>query len=56
MKIGDKRPDNVVIFTGCMKTDILSCFDKLILEEEEEKLIDLQKKKRSAEEKAKKLF
>lgn len=56
MKIGDKRPDNVVNFTGCEKTDILSCFDKLSLQDEEQKLIDLQKKKREAEEKAKKLF
>ena len=56
MKIGDKRVDRIVKFTGDSKKDILACFDKLDEEEKEEKLIELQRKKREINERAKSRF
>lgn len=56
MKLGDKKPDNVVKFTGNIKTDVLSRFDKITADDEEQKLIELERKMREVNESAKKRF
>ena len=56
MKIGDKKLHRVVQFTGNYKKDVLSCFDKITEQGEEETVLELERKKREANEAAKKRF
>ena len=56
MKIGDAKNCNIVNFTGNTKQDVLACFDKLSEDDKESKLLDLKKKQREINEKAKKRF
>jgi|GEM_PF-3544975 len=56
MKIGDKRQANVVKFTGDEKKYTLDYFNKLTEDEEERKLIELERKKREVNERAKLRF
>lgn len=56
MKIGDKREQTVVKFTGDYKRDVLACFDDITAQEKETKLLELERKKRAVSEAAKKRF
>lgn len=56
MKIGDKRPNTVVKFTGDHKKDVLACFDQLTKQDQETALLELERKKREVNEAAKKRF
>lgn len=56
MKIGDKKPNNVVSFTGNRKIDVLACFDKLTEDMEEKRILALKEKQREVNEAAKKRF
>jgi|DEB19_MinimDraft_2_1074335.scaffolds.fasta_scaffold21657_4 hypothetical protein len=56
MKFGDKKQNNVVVFTGNRKTDILACFDKLNEDIEEKRILALKEKQREINEAAKKRF
>lgn len=56
MKIGDKREHKVVKLTGNYKKDVLALFDKMTEQDEEERLLNLEKRKREVNEAAKRLF
>jgi len=56
MKFCDKKQNNVVVFTGNRKTDILACFDKLNEDIEEKRILALKEKQREINEAAKKRF
>lgn len=56
MKIGDKKQHSVVKFTGDRKKDTLACFENLLEQEQENSLLELEKKKRDVNEAAKRRF
>lgn len=56
MKIGDKKAHKVVKFTGNHKKDVLACFDQLTEQDEESRLLELERKKREVNEAAKRRF
>jgi len=56
MKIGDKKEQKVVQFTGIQKLDVLACFDEITDRESERMILELERKKRLVNEAAKKRF
>lgn len=45
MKIGDKKQDKVVQFSGNQKKDVLAVFEQLTQDDQEEKLLELERKR-----------